>query len=152
MPFLWLLFCHWPLWKLLYEIQFLFFSQTKSKINPDKSSWAAVCWLPQTRVTQPQTIRSLCSGLGMGLIVHHTETCWNRFAGQRLPQYLLHLCLLKTAIIHADRATHSSKPTWGVGEDAVTAVHFLLFTCSWETLAEWREAFHLHPGGAQIKP
>lgn len=116
MPFLWLLFCHWPLWKLLYETQVLFFTPTKSKLNPDKSPRAAICWLPQTRVTQPQTIRSVCSGLGMGLIVHHIETCWNRFAGQRLPQYLLHLCLPKTVIIHADRATHSSELSWGWGK------------------------------------
>lgn len=152
MPFLWLLFCRWPLWKLSHETEFLVFSQTKSKTDPDKSSRADICWLPQTRVMQPQTIRNVCSGLGMGLIVHHIKTRWNRFAGQRLPQYLLHLCLLKTVIIQADRATHSSNLRWGVGEDAVTAIHFLLFTCSWETLAECREAFHLHAGGAQIKP
>lgn len=47
-------------------VSVFFFSQTKSKLNPDKSPRAAICWLPQTRVTQPQTITSVCSGPGIG--------------------------------------------------------------------------------------
>lgn len=103
----------------------------------------------QWRLLSFPTIRSLCSGPGTGLIVHHhwdtlKQVCWAKAAP------------VPAAFVLAQDSANSRwqsntfiKNKVGMGEDAVTAVH-LLFTCSWETLADSREAFHLHPG-AEIK-
>lgn len=84
----------------------------------------------------------------MGLIVHHhwdmvKQVCWAKAAP------------VPAAFTLAQDSANSrwqsntfikNKGGWG-GEDAVTAVHLLLFTWAWETLADSREVFHLHPGG-----